>query len=391
MGTTWSNSDANRLRLLEQRASSRRFSTSAHTIHPDRAERGSGEEPPFRVALCIPLSGSAGIWGPSCLAAAKLAQVELNRRSGILGRPCDLILVDASDESIELEGTLLDCVDGGAVDALVGMHISSVRQRIVRAVGGRLPYVYNALYEGGERTPDLFAIGETAPRQLTGSIEWLARREGARRWALIGSDYVWPRAVHEIARRVVAENGGEIVDEQIVPFGIDDYSLQLDRIRRARPDAVLISLVGQEAVEFNRSFASVGLSRDVRRLSCAIEENQLLAIGADSTEGLHVALGYFSTLDTDANWAFKERYFSYFGERAPTLNSIGQSNYEGLHFLATLMARRQAQARRRTLSRSSKLAYGSARGAVYLGDGISAAPMYLARAEGLTFKVVAQI
>ncbi len=44
--------------------------------------------PEFRVALCVPMRGSAGIWGPSCVASARLAEAELNRLSGIAGRPC---------------------------------------------------------------------------------------------------------------------------------------------------------------------------------------------------------------------------------------------------------------------------------------------------------------
>ena len=63
----------------------------------------------------------------------------------------------------------------------------------------------------------------------------------------------------------------------------------------------------------------------------------MLAIGADCTEDLHVALGYFAALDTDANGSFKERYYGRFGSRAPTLNSIGESLYEGVHFLAALL------------------------------------------------------
>ena len=361
-----------------------------HSILPDEPHRSIGEDR-FRVALCVPLSGSAGIWGPSCLASAKLAQVELNRHSGILGRPCDLVLVDASAESATLEDTVIDLVDGGVVDALVGMHISSVRERILRAVGGRLPYVYSAPYEGGACAPELYAIGETAPRQLQGSIAWLGEHEGVRRWALIGNDYIWPRVSHDVARRYIAANGGEVVDEQFVPFGVEDWSSHLERLGQARPDAVLISIVGQDAVLFNRGFAAAGLSTDIVRLSCAIEENQLLAIGPDATDGLHVALGYFSTLDTDANLAFKERYHSYFGERAPTLNAIGQSNYEGLHFLAALMARRQSQATRRTLRPLPRSTGWSARGGVLFHRGAAVAPMYLARADGLTFDVVARI
>ena len=342
----------------------------------------------YRVALCVPMRGAAGIWGPSCLASAQLAETELNRLSGIDGRPCVLLPVDASDESPDVEATLIDLVDDGAVDALVGMCISSVRQRIVGAVGGRLPFIYTCLYEGGESSPGVYAIGETSACQIRPSIAWLTANGGPRRWMLVGNDYVWPRVSQRIARRCIAEIGGEVVGEQFVPFGLIDYSEQLDHIRRSRADAVLISMVGQDAVDFNRAFARAGLSGAVLRLSCAIEENQLLAIGADNTENLHVALGYFAALDTEANASFKERYHSHLGDRAPTLNSIGQSTYEGLQFLATLLDRGRHPHHDR--ARMAPLAYRSARGAVYVGAGASRSPIYLARAEGHTFRVLAR-
>ena len=158
-------------------------------------------------------------------------------------------------------------VDNGEVDALVGMHISSVRQRITAAVGGRLPYVYTCLYEGGESTPGLYAIGETAGRQLRPSIAWLATQRQRKRWMLVGNDYVWPRVSHEIARRCVAESHGQVVAEAFVTFGADDYSQVFDILRKQRRDAVLVSIVGQDAVEFNRAFARAGLQRAVLRLS----------------------------------------------------------------------------------------------------------------------------
>jgi hypothetical protein len=40
-----------------------------------------------------------------------------------------------------------------------------------------------------------------------------------------------------------------------------------------------MSLVGQDAVDFSRAFGESGLARQAIRLSCAIEENGLLAIG----------------------------------------------------------------------------------------------------------------
>ena len=347
--------------------------------------------PTLRVALCVPMRGLEGIWGPSCIASAELAASELNTRRGILGRPCELLLFDASELSSDIGETLSELVDDGDVDALVGMHISSVRQRITAAVGGRLPYVYTCLYEGGDSTPGLYAIGETALRQLRPSIAWLAAHRKCRRWMLVGNEYVWPRASHEIARRCIAEFGGEVVAETYVSFGADDYSQIFDRLRTSRCDAVLVSMVGQDAVDFNRAFARAGLHRGVLRLSCAIEENQLLAIGAQGTEGLHVALGYFGTLDTNANGSFKERYHSHFGERAPTLNSIGQSVYEGMHFLAALLEDQEVARRERRLAVSRPLVYPSARVGSKVGAAIDGPPMYLARAEGHLFRVIAQL
>lgn len=345
----------------------------------------------LRVALCVPLRGVDGIWGPSCLAAAELAAAELNAGRGIMGRPCELSLVDASESTADIGKTLSELVAMRDVDALVGMHLSSVRQRITAAVGGRLPYVYPCLYEGGDCTPGLFAIGETAPRQLRPSIVWLSEHRRCRRWMLLGNDYVWPRVSHSIARRCIAESNGEVAAEVFVPFDTQDYGPVLDRLRSARCDAVLISIVGQDAVDFNRAFAHAGLQHSVLRLSCAIEENQLLAIGATSTEDLHVALGYFGALDTDANGAFKERYHSHFGERAPTLNSIGQSVYEGLHFLAALLDAHDAAQRSRRARASQQLVYRSARVGKQRGSDVDQAPMYLARAEGHLFRVIAQL
>lgn len=347
--------------------------------------------PTLRVALCVPLNGVEGIWGPSCLAAAELAAAELNAGRGIMGRPCELVLVDASESADDIGQTLGELVAEHDVDALVGMHLSSVRQRITTAVGGRLPYVYPCLYEGGDTTPGLFAIGETAPRQLRPSIAWLSEHRRCRRWMLLGNDYVWPRVSHAIARRCIAESNGEVAAEVFVPFDTSDYDSVLDRLRSSRCDAVLVSIVGQAAVDFNRAFARAGLQHSVLRLSCAIEENQLLAIGAASTEDLHVALGYFGALDTDANGAFKERYHSHFGERAPTLNSIGESVYEGMHFLAALLDEQDAIRRSRRARAPQSLAYASARvGRRREGD-VDLAPMYLARAEGHFFRVIAQL
>ncbi len=372
----------------------RRPSSPAHMWRGGAAR--SAQRPPFNrlelnIALCVPLGGSCGIWGPSALASAKLAVAELNREAGIGGCSCRLLTINAADDAPDLEATLTELVQTGDIDAVIGMHTSAVRQRVLRAVGGQIPIVYTPLYEGGESTEGVFAIGETTARQLQPAIAWLGQRKRPRRWFAIGNDYIWPHVSHRMARGYIAEAGAELVGESYVPFGTTDFSAALDALRQCRADAVLVSLVGQDAVEFNRAFGRAGLHRDMLRLSCAIGENELLGIGADNADELYVACGYFATLDTESNLAFKERYYAHFGERAPTLNTFGQSTYEGMHFLAALLDGDARSGSDGAQLGAMPLRYRSARDAAYEGGGITRAPMYLARAEGNAFRVLTRL
>jgi ABC-type branched-subunit amino acid transport system substrate-binding protein len=358
-------------------------------VHNSQRPRWAGQE--INVALCVPLGGSAGLWGPSALASAELAVAELNAATGLAGRPCRLVTVNAADNDPAIESTLIELVDSGDVDALVGLHTSAVRQRIVRAVGGRLPFVYTPLYEGGERTPGVFAIGETTTQQLRPVIHWLSERKRPRRWYFVGNDYVWPHVAHRVGRACVIASGAEVVGECFLPFGTTDYSSVLDQIRRLRCDAVMLSLIGQDEVDFNRAFGRAGLASGALRLSSVIAENELLGIGAENTENLYVAAGYFADLDTDANLAFKERYLNRFGARAPTLNTFGQSTYEGIHFLASLFETTHAGPQSWEQLARRPLGHLSAR-----DIGVSAAaarrpPIYLAQADGHLFRVIARL
>ena len=336
----------------------------------------------LRVGLFVPTSGAAGIWGPSTIACAQLAADELNRAGGVDGREVSLLVVDAASENSGLLPWAAGLLADRAIDAVVGMHLSSVRKSLLPVLGGRLPYIYTPLYEGGERHPGVYTIGETPLHQLVPALAALSEQRSPTRWALIGNDYVWPRVSHRYARTALARLGCEVVHESFLPLGCDDYEATVGQLDRSGAQAVLLSLIGQDAIDFNRAFAACRLAGRIRRLSCAIEENELLAIGADLTEELYVAGSYFAALDTDANLAFQERYRNSLGARAPTLNALGQSTYEGVHFLRALLGRGE-----RPIAPGEPIPFCSARGLVWRGNDTLSYPIYLARANGHALEV----
>lgn len=345
----------------------------------------------LNMALVVPLQGPAGIFGPSCESCAQLAAEEINADGGVLGRELRLVAVDGGAALATVATEVDALIRAGSIEAVTGWHISAVREAVAPVIDGRIPYAYTALYEGGERRPGVFMTGETPDQQLEPTLDWFAGSAGIRRWTIVGDDYVWPRSSARTARRHLRQIGGTVCDEMYVPLGTTDFSGVLHRVERSGCDAVLMLLIGQDAVEFNRAFSAWGLDRDVLRFSSLIDENVLLASGARNTRGLMTSAGYFEDLTTASGLDFAAAYFRRFGPDAPVLNSLGESCYEGVRLLVELIRRASSVDVRPMTSVAEGLSYETPRGTVELRDRHLRQAVFLAVADGLSWNVLQQL
>ena len=345
----------------------------------------------LEVALVVPLQGPAGIFGPSCEQCAQLAVEEINATHGVLGRELRLLVVDGGAPPERVANDVDVLVSAGAVDAVTGWHISAVRQVVAPRIAGRVPYVYTALYEGGERTPGVFLTGETPARQVRPALRWMAEQLGVRRWVIVGDDYVWPKQSAAATRRYAHELRLVICDEIYVRLGTADFDQVVLRVAAKRPDGVLMFLVGDDAVAFNRAFGRFGLDSTCVRFSPLMDENMLLASGADNTRRLFAAAAFFESLATRDSLDFGLCYNSKFGPDAPVLNSMGESCYEGVRLLVELLNQAASDDLRRICAASEGVGYDGPRGSVHLHDRHLNQRVFLATADGLDFDVIDEL
>ncbi|NUT90623.1 MAG: ABC transporter substrate-binding protein [Saccharothrix sp.] len=353
----------------------------------DRVEVAvAGPDPgALRLGLLLPLSGALGLTGPSGLSAASLAATEVNAAGGVRGRRVELVLLDAGRAPREVAAEAVGML--GLVDAFVGFHTSDVHRALEVALGGRAPYVFTPPHEGGSRLPGVVLLGDSPQRQLAPAVRWLVARRGLRRWALVGSDYIWPRAVHRAASTIVRAVGAEVVWERLVPFpgpGIDAERI-VAGLARAGAQAVLVSLVGRELARFNGVFAASALAQRVVRLSGALEENVLLATGGDDTGELYAAMRSFAGQGDERRIALAERYRALFGGGAPVLDAYAEGCYDGVLLTAALAAADKLTAADAQVE-ASRLLLDPTRWPAALG-----APSpggFLARADGLDLTVI---
>ncbi|MFI7004846.1 substrate-binding domain-containing protein [Nocardia sp. NPDC050175] len=343
------------------------------------------------IALVVPRSGSAGMFGPSCEACASLAVADINAAGGILDRPVRLHPVDAGAPLPALAATIDRMVSTGMVDGVVGWHLSNARKVITPHTAGRVPYVYTTFYEGGEDSDGVYMVGETPEQQLFPALRWLRAEHGVRRWCVVGNDYVWPRETARATIEFTATTDIEIVGQTYVPLGGRDFRRALELIHRSPAQGVLLFMVGADCAAFNRAFAESGLDGDRLRLSMMIGEDVLYAGGADSTRGLFTASGYFESVVSPAGMDFGARYLREFGPAAPALNNIGESCYEGLLLFASLAESARSLDLRAIERNAPRVSYGGPRGEVRVRGAHTTQPVYLADADALEFSVLAEL
>ncbi len=342
------------------------------------------------VAFVVPLQGSTGIYGPSCLACGELAAEELNAGHGIGGRKVELITVDGGRQPEVVAAEVAALVDAGAVEAIAGWHISAVRQAITRRVGGRITYAYAAMHEGRDDTPGVFMLGERPVNQLLPATRWMRDQVGVGRWAVVGNDYVFPRVTGRTARMALRDSASSIVSETYVPLGTTNFSAVLDDLEQRDVDGVIMLLMGQDAVHFNRQFARQHLDDRLARLSPAIEENTLLAGGAAAHRNLYSAAAYFDNMNTTAGSELARSYYGRYGTWAPALNAVGESCYEAIMFLARV-GELCGGFDVAGLAKLTDEAWHGPRGLMRFEGNLLNQDVYLAAASGLEFEIQEQI
>jgi ABC-type branched-subunit amino acid transport system substrate-binding protein len=357
----------------------------------------------FRVALALPRRGPAGIFGLECRAAAELAATEIDACGGVAGRSVQFVDVDAGGDPDTVAATIRALLDSGAIDAVTGWHLSNARQAIAKVVRGRVPYVYAAAYEGGERTDGVLCSGEVPGDQIVASLHWLRTESRLRRWFIVGNDYVWPRGTAVATRVGLQHSDISILGERFLPLGTDDeatWDRVLDEVIHSRAQGVISLLVGSDAVRFNRAFAEKGLDATVTRFSPFTDETVILASGADATTNLFISAGWFACLGSAAAAEFTVGFARAFdllngtgpiGESAaPPPGTMAETTYSGVHLLAGIASTSVptvADARRAF----GKWGWDSPHGPVDLYRGSARHPVHMAKARGVELDVIARV
>ena len=87
-------------------------------------------------------------------------------------------------------------------------------------------------------------LGETPQQQLMPTIDHFAKTKGVKSYYLIGNDYVWPRVTNKLAKNILLGPAAMSLVKNIFPSARQKFEFAVTRIKSAKPDLVVITLVG---------------------------------------------------------------------------------------------------------------------------------------------------
>ncbi|MBT7288372.1 MAG: transporter substrate-binding protein, partial [Rhodospirillaceae bacterium] len=185
-------------------------------------------EDTIKVGVLHSLSGTMAI-SETTLKDSVLMMVEnLNKSGGLLGKKVEAVVVDPASNWPLFAEKARELIQVNKVDVVFGCW-TSVSRKSVLPVFEELNSMlfYPVQYEGEESSRNVFYTGAAPNQQAIPAVEYLMSEDGggAKRFVLLGTDYVYPRTTNKILRAFLHAKGISDADimEEYTPFGHSDW------------------------------------------------------------------------------------------------------------------------------------------------------------------------
>jgi urea transport system substrate-binding protein len=265
--------------------------------------------------------------------AAILAVEELNAKGGVLGQTIETVIVDTQSNPALVAQQAEYLIREKNVVAIFGCWTSACR-KAVQPVVEKYQHIlfYPLQYEGLEESPNIVYTGLSPSQQLIPATAWALKNLG-KRFYLLGSDYIFPRAANLIVTEFLAFQGGEVLGERYLPLGSMQMQAVIAEIKALKPDVILNTINGDSNNAFFKAFAEAGLTaKNTPIVSLSVAEVEL-AQSTVTPVGHYAAWSYFQSIDTDRNQNFVQHFKQRFGANR-VLDDPMEATYLGIYLWA---------------------------------------------------------
>jgi urea transport system substrate-binding protein len=296
---------------------------------------------PIKVGVLHSLSGTMAISETTLKDTILMLVDDLNKKGGLLGRPVQAVVVDPASDWPLFAEKARELLTQHKVDVVFGNWTSVSRKSVLpvfEELNGLL--FYPVQYEGEESSRNVFYTGAAPNQQAIPAVEYLMGRDGgeAKRFVLLGTDYVYPRTTNKILRAFLNSKGIADADimENYTPFGHADWQTIVTQVKAfasaGKKTAVISTINGDANVPFYKELANQGVkATDIPVIAFSVGEEELAGLDTAPLVGHLAAWNYFMSINTPENKAFIAKWHAFIGNTRRVVNDPMEAHYIGFN------------------------------------------------------------
>ena len=285
----------------------------------------------------------------------RMAADEINARGGVNGSTIEVVTSDPASDWPLYAQTARQMLQEEKVAALFGCWTSVSRKTVLPVVEQNNGLLFYPLhFEGDENSANVVYVNSPPASSVIPAVDYLMSAEGggAKRFFMLGSDYVWPRTINKQLEaywkgKGIAETSWR---EEYVPFGFSNFQTLVNQIRTFADQpggqpVVVLTVVGNSIPDFLREFVNQGIkATDIPVLGLDAVEADLEGLDTKALVGHLNCWAYLQAAKGAANQKFLADWAAYVkAKKVPFSGEISidpmVSAYDAVHLWALAAAK----------------------------------------------------
>jgi len=292
----------------------------------------------IKVGILHSLSGTMAISETTLKDTMLMLIDQQNKKGGIDGKKLVPVVVDPASDWPLFAEKARELLTVHEVDVIFGNWTSVSRKSVlpvIEELNGLL--FYPVQYEGEESSKNVFYTGAAPNQQAIPATDYYLEELGVEKFALLGTDYVYPRTTNKILEQYLKDKG--IAESDIfvnyTPFGHSDWSKIVADVVALGADGkkvgVISTINGDANIGFYKELAATGVSADdIPVVAFSVGEEELSGLDTQNLVGHLAAWNYFQSAESEPNATFIETWKARMGDERVT-NDPMEAHYIGFN------------------------------------------------------------
>ena len=219
----------------------------------------------IKIGHLTPLTGFLGALGAYAQLGLRMAEEEINKSGGVMGRQLDILSEDSvnpataatkAQRMLDQDGVAFLMGEINSASAVTIMQVAARNKRFYLQIGARSDALRGKncnRYTFHVDIPShvmVYAVGKALVRD---------NMMKGKKFYTLTADYIFGHDLAGAAKQFFSENGGTVIGDELVATDVTEFSPYLLKIRQAKPDVVCSNLAGNQVTNLIKQYAEFGL------------------------------------------------------------------------------------------------------------------------------------